>query len=389
MKVGIDARVMETPAGNRGVGYYTRNIIKNLIQLQSNVNFIFYLTFFKRKKEISQIQAGKLYSIPTLYRPRRIVRYFDLLFSFFWNFSLMRSKPDILHITHLFEWYYLSIPKNIKTIITVFDVIPIIYKKIYLKKTNELNWYKKRLDQIKFADKIITISETSKSDLENILGISKEKIKVIYCGINEKFKKIDKQVAKEKLKSNYGIIKPFVLAVSAASYHKNTSRIFQAFKKYIIKTNNEDLLLVVVCKLILSERKSWEKELEELGIRDRVMLTDFVVDENMPYFYSAAELLIFPSLYEGFGLPIAEAMACGCPVITSNVSSMPEVGGRAAYYVNPKSTRSIASGIETVLTDEKLRKRMTGLGFKQAKKFNWEHSAEKTIKVYKDLYKKQ
>ena len=143
--------------------------------------------------------------------------------------------------------------------------------------------------------------------------------------------------------------------------------------------------LVVVCKLESQEKRHWQKRIKQLGMEEKIIFTNFVPDKDIPVFYSGAEVLLFPSIYEGFGLPVAEAMACGCPVITSNTSSLPEVGGKAAVYVNPLSIESIVKGLEKVLEDKNLQKKMIKEGLKQSRKFNWEKSAEQTIKIYQDL----
>ena len=142
---------------------------------------------------------------------------------------------------------------------------------------------------------------------------------------------------------------------------------------------------MVVCKLIPSEKKIWSEEIKKLGIEDKVHLTNFIPDQDISAFYSAARALLFPSLYEGFGLPILEAMLCQTPVITSRISSMPEVGGKSAYYVNPVNIQEIVLGINQVLTNEKLCQKMVKEGLEQVKKFTWQEAGQRTINVYKSV----
>lgn len=378
-------RPVESHSKGRGIGYYNFNLFSEILRTPYAKNFILFTKFYSGLPKI--FNNALFWKVPIILRPIRAVRKLDSVVWLFWVLALKLKKPQVVHITSLFEVYYLFVPKNIISVVTIYDLVPLIFEKKFFQNVKAKKWYMNRLLQAKLATKIITISEASKKDIEKILDIPSNRIEVVYCGINKRFKVVKDEELINSIKNKYQIGKKYILAVGSTTINKNIYGIFKAFKEYLSESDNKEIVLVVVCRLEPKEKKIWENEIKKLKMRNKIILTNFVPDEEMPLFYSGAQLLLFPSLYEGFGLPIAEAMACGCPVITSNVSSMPEVGGKAALYVDPKSIKSIANGIKIVLTDDKLKNRMIKSGLTQAKKFSWQKSAAKTIKIYKNLLK--
>lgn len=381
--VAVDLRPMESHSKGRGIGYYNDNLFSRILKISSKEDFLIITKFITALPKI--LRGGNFSRVPIILRPIRLVRKLDFAVWFFWKLTLMRKKPRILHLTSLFEIYYLSVPENVPTIVTIYDLIPMIFEKKYFQNEKAKKWYIGRLEQVRKAVKIIAISKSAKKDIQKVLKIHAKKIAVVYCGINKRFKVIGKIRAGKILKKKYGIDKKFVLSVGSTTINKNIPRIFKAFKKYITDFKVDDLDLVVVCRLESKEKDAWMEQINEIGMESRIILTNFIPDADMPVFYSGAEVLLFPSLYEGFGLPIAEAMACGCPVITSNISSMPEVGGKAAMYVNPYKISSITGGLKKVLHNKSLQNRMVNKGLVQIKKFSWDESARKTLKLYKSI----
>lgn len=385
-RIAVDLRSLESPIGKRGVGYFNRNIFKHLL-IRPHPNFSFTLFTFPNSKIRDQLrvkEGDNFKPIPSLLWSIRGFRRLDPFFSIFWSNSLKSIKPDLLHIPFIFDIYYVSIPDDIKTIVTLYDIIPLLFPGKYFQNEKAETWYKQRLEQAKKAAKIITISKSSKKDIEKILKIPSDRIEVIYGGVDENYKVVEKKETLNVLKK-YKINKPYILTVSTHSFHKNTSKIFEVFKEYIISEKNEEMSLVVVGKLAISEEKDWKNQLKKMEIEKRVILTNFVKDREMPALYSGAEVFLFPSLYEGLGLPVLEAFACGTPVITSNVSSLPEVGGDAAVYINPKDSKDIRTSLVKVLKNENLKSQMIKNGFKQARKFSWSRAAEQTLDVYKEV----
>ena len=215
-KVGIDARALETSTKNRGIGYFTFNVLSSILKKKrGDVEFIFYSTWTgKLQEKLSSVNSINFFRMPTLLRPRRRVRRFDLIFIPIWKNVLQRSKPDIMHITSLFEVYYLKVPENIPFVVTLYDLIPIIFNKQYFANKKAEDWYLMRLDQAKKAAKIITISKSAKEDIVKILKIPESKVEVIYGGFDKKFKVLKGKNYKKTL-SKYGINRPYVMAVGA------------------------------------------------------------------------------------------------------------------------------------------------------------------------------
>ena len=208
--------------------------------------------------------------------------------------------------------------------------------------------------------------------------IDSEKIKAIQLSANEKFKIINKNLSEKKIKEKYVIKKPFFIFVSTIEPRKNLERIIKAFK--IFKEKNPEY------NLLIMGRYGWKsKKTIEIIKRDKSIIhLNNVPDEDLIYFYNLAECLLYPSLYEGFGLPVLEAMRCGCPVITSNTSSMPEVGGNAVILVNPRSIIEIKNSMEKI-KNKSLRENLIKLGLKRSKDFSWKKCAKETLGVYENL----
>jgi glycosyltransferase involved in cell wall biosynthesis len=187
----------------------------------------------------------------------------------------------------------------------------------------------------------------------------------------------------EDLKKKFGITKPYILFVGTIQPRKNIAKLIEAFAK--LKTENLELIIVG------KKGWLWEEILaapEKFKVADRVKFLDFVGDENLPSLYKNALCFVLPSLYEGFGLPVLEAMKLGCPVVISNVSSLPEVGGDAALYFDPQSVSDMAEKLNVVINDKGLRIKMIEKGYNQVKQFSWEKTARKTLEVLQELGKK-
>jgi len=268
---------------------------------------------------------------------------------------------------------------GLKTVITVHDL-----GAEYLPATHQLKQrlYLKLMTnyQLKSATHLIAVSEATKNDLMNKVDIKPEKISVIYEGYN---KKLYKPVKGQKLLQtlNRDNLKPqeYFLFIGTIQPRKNLKRLIEA---YALFSQGQALRKP---KLVLVGNKGWLADEiyalpKKLGIEQHVKFLGYVPDEDLPALYSGAIAFLFPSLFEGFGLPILEAMACGCPVLTSNTSSMPEVAGDGAILVNPYSIEQISQNISLLLS-QKLRSELTRKGFRQVKSFSWEECARQTLNI--------
>ncbi len=228
---------------------------------------------------------------------------------------------------------------------------------------------------VRHASKIVAISESSKNDIIKEYKVPPTKVAVVHLGIKNAR---ESKMTKKELFEKYSIEEPYILFVGTLQPRKNIVRLVEAFSRMDMNM-----------KLVIIGRRGWKFEeiLEapaRFGVKEQVLFLEDVTDENLPEFYKNAELFVLPSLYEGFGLPILEAMKYGCPVATSNISSLPEAGGDAAIYFDPENVDDMAHAIEKVLSDKKLRGGMIKKGHDQVKKFSWEKSAREVLKVLEE-----
>lgn len=305
------------------------------------------------------------------------------------------GKADIVHYP-FFEPFFLSLPlkKNKKTVVTVHDLTPLVFPKEFPSGLKgKLKWQLQK-KALKNADAIITDSKNSQTDILKFVGVSKDKVQVIYLAPGEEFKQLNNEIIKQSVKKKFGLPDKFILYVGDVTWNKNLPRLIEATKKiniplvmvgkaltekYFDRNNpwNQDLIKVQEFIAQQSNNRAIEKFIN-LG---------FVDKEDLVSLYNLAALFVMPSLYEGFGLPILEAMACGCPVVTTKEGSIPEITGESVYYVDAYGVSSIANGIGEVYFNPDLAKKLSEKGLKQAKKFSWEKTAEETFRVYKNVFK--
>jgi glycosyltransferase involved in cell wall biosynthesis len=241
------------------------------------------------------------------------------------------------------------------------------------------------------ASKIITVSQFCKKDIVETLKVPETKVEVIYNGVAEvyrsgtssDFNSIEKKAKTLEFLNRFGITGPYLLYVGNFMAHKNLKTLMEAYSLLKDQSGFHHQLVLV------GDNRKGRSELEDFIITRRwqneVILTGFVPWEWLPIFYRSADLFVFPSLYEGFGLPVLEAMACGVPVVASNRSSLPEIIGEAGVLVNPESPQEIAGAIWRVLSDSSLRTRLIREGLDQARRFSWEETARKTLAVYQSV----
>jgi len=291
----------------------------------------------------------------------------------------IRGGSDIVHLPNQHSARY-AIFLNQPFIVTVHDLARCCFN--FDRETiSEKILLKLDVRYIKRASHIIAISQSTKSDLTRYLNIPETKITVIYNGVDHSiFKPYEPpQIRPHRMMPNH---KPYILYVGSERRRKNLGRLFEAFATLRQKFPKLKLVKVGGTGRHRQFRRDLLKKLSSLGITEAVIFADNISELSLAYYYSSATLLAYPSLYEGFGLPPLEAMACGCPVVTTNTSSLPEVVGEAGIMVNPYDTHSLVQAMRRVLTDDKVRDSMIRKGLEQSKKFSWEKTAELTRQVY-------
>lgn len=352
-----------------GVAVYTKNLVEELSKLNPKVN-VSLIDHNNRNLD----GINKIIIAPWVrYFPRSSYLWFVIL-----QFKLRQNnlKLDIIHNP---ETATLVVKlNNQKKIVTIHDIIA--YK--FPDSVNLLPRIRFKLllhRIIKNSDLIITDSYNSKKDLITHFNVPPEKIEVTYLGIDDKFRVLPQEKVSE-IKDKYGLNCPFILYVGMLAKHKNIPVLLEAFNIVLKKGLN--------CKLVIAGGKAWKfqhifETLYKLDLQENVIFTGYIPDEDLPALYNAADLFVYPSVYEGFGLPPLEAMACGTPVITSNTSSLPEVVGDAAILFSPYDEEELADSIYNVFTDSDLKRSMVLKGLNRSKMFSWSKCASETLKIYK------
>lgn len=289
-------------------------------------------------------------------------------------FDSFYGRPDLVHATdHLLPHL------RARSVFTLHDLIFEIYPEHH-KRYNH-TFLKLMMPRfLRAADHIIAVSEHTKRDAERLYGISAKKMTVIHEGVDPRYRPVTERAALEGVRHKYGLPEQYILHVSTIEPRKNLGALLDALGA--LKGEFPDL------KLVLVGKKGWlyEPFFEKLaisGLESEVIFPGFVAEEDLPAVYQLATVFAFPSVYEGFGLPPLEALACGVPVVCSDASSLPEVVGDAALLFPPQDTAALITALRRVLTDETLRRDLQQRGPQQAARFTWERAARETLAVYK------
>jgi glycosyltransferase involved in cell wall biosynthesis len=352
-----------------GLGRYAHELVKALAETPDHEYVAFY---HQRGQAHLAPPLDRLNSITTTlsvkpWRLATMLAYFahTPMDTFFANVDLFHGTEHLL--PHL---------KHIPTVFTLHDLIfrfdPTLHK---LLNRIYLNLMMPRF--LRAACAVIAVSECTRRDAIRFYNVPPEKIRVIYEGVDPRFKPIQDWPTLEAVRSKYNLPKRFVLHVGTIEPRKNLPALFEAFAS--LKNQFPDT------RLVIAGKRGWLtaatfKSAQALG--NDVIFTGYVADEDLPALYTLAELLVMPSVYEGFGLPVLEAMACGTPVACSNTSSLPEVAGDAALLFDPHNTRSIAAAITSVLSNPALSAELRAQGLAQAARFTWTFAAQQTCQVY-------
>lgn len=236
--------------------------------------------------------------------------------------------------------------------------------------------------------KYLAFSAFGKRGISATFHVSPERVAIVPCGVHKSFMPMEiSSVVQARLERTYGIQFPYILDVSRFDPHKNILNVLEAYALLVQKGRPEHLVFVGGAHLP-DYSAQVSTRIRELRLEDRVHVTPFVAEDDLPYVYSAARVLVYPSLYEGFGLPLVEAMACGCACVTSNTSSLPEVGGDAVLTVDAQNFHDIASAVERVLTDEVLRRDLIQKGLRRSSLFSWEQAGSALIEVFEGVSRK-
>jgi glycosyltransferase involved in cell wall biosynthesis len=314
---------------------------------------------------------------------------FDLV-TFHENYPLRWPKglSGLVHLTRHGQATLLTRKRKIPIVVTVHDIIHYKYRNdpsMHIYRNPVQKWFDAMaVHQLKKADAILAVSQYTRQCLVDLADIPPENIQVIYEGINpDQFHPLEVPPA---FFQHYGINHqiPYILHISTEEPRKNFPRVIESFAK-VKRQMPEVGMLKIGRPLYPEQREHHHKLIETLGIQDGIQFFDEVSDEDLPYFYNISSLLLFPSLEEGFGFPVLEAMACGLPVICSGLASLPEIAGGAALFVNPFKTEEIVESVFRLLNNKELSTQLSIAGITQAKLFSWQRTASQTLEVYQKV----
>jgi len=358
-----------------GVGTYIRNVVRALGRIDHG-NQYFLIGSPAKVQEIGALPAN-FQTVPQSLPERSLQGYREF------RAAVKRLGCDLVHVPNLF-----SLPRRLPCpyVMTVHDMLE------HMSRSREQSGFWRSLHLqatgavLRGAERIFAVSNFTKREIEKLFGISPDRIEVVYNAIDERFLRGHATPAdRELIAKRYQVTYPFLLYAGRISPHKNVARMIEAFSA--LKTELErgqaypDLKLIIIGD-DLSGNPDLRRTVIRSCVQNDVRFLGFVPIEVLRIFYDEAKVFVFPSLYEGFGLPPLEAMAHGTPVVTSNVSSLPEVVGRAAVLVNPENVFEMMRALHRALTDTALRERLKERSYQQVAKFSWDNSARHILEVY-------
>lgn len=383
MRIGIDAQTILNPelGDAAGLGHYTYQLIRHLLEIDKENEYYLYFNYRVRKKDIKKFSRPNVTvrHFPFSYYKRFLpYAYSEMLASAYFS----HDNLDILHVPGgrapmtyrgklVVTSYYLAMKKFP-------DMFP---QKSVMK-------FKLKPPRFKKADMVIATSESAKKDLESDFGVEDKKIKVVYNAFDEKFFKEAPISEIQRVKEKYKIDGEYILFMNTIKPLNNLSRLIEAFSKLrlILKGKKPNSKY----KLVLAGKSGWlsdeiKQTAKDFGLKNEVLFPGYIEPEDLNGIFSGADVFISVPVYEEFGSSVLEAMACGVPVICSDVPSHVEITGNAAIHVSPYDIEAIKSSILKILDDEKLREYLKLKGIERAKKYHWKKTAEETLKVYKEV----
>lgn len=371
MRIAIDARGVNWYKGT-GIGTYTDKVLSQLL----NIDKENYYHIYWSGEDYDRFSYANSKIIMTSKKHHRFFQ------QNYMPANLLKEKIDLYHVPQNGIGLWEKI--QCKKVITVHDLIPYIMPET-VGKGYLLKFLKDVPNILQSADGIITVSEWSKKDILKFFPIDEDKIFVTPLAADLKYKPIDRQWCRYILEKKINIKKPFILYIGGFSPRKNVRSLIMAFSK-VYKDLNKDYNLVIVGSL-KDEGKCLKELSQKLGIDSQVIFTGFVEEDLLPILYNGSELFVYPSFYEGFGLPPLEAMSCGTPVLTSNVSSIPEVVGDAGILIDPYDTSNLIESLANTLNNEPLKNQLSIAGLKRASRFSWQKTAKETLITYEQIMK--
>ncbi|MBA4336489.1 hypothetical protein C0416_01810 [bacterium] len=366
MKIGIDIR--ETVNEKTGKGYYAFHLTKALLAIDTENEYFLYCD-----KEPADFGNHSNFEI-------KIIKSKGL----FWHkkvlSDLYKEKIGVFLAPTSYIIPALHNPKKLKVLMTVHDLIAFLYPENHNKKAVLIEKLTLGV-ALKKVKKVLSVSENTKKDLIKKFGIKESLIDIIHNSASDSYGVIEEDQC-EALREEKNLPKEFIFSVGTIEPRKNYTTLIEAYSK--IKAHHPNV------KLVIAGKKGWKsenvfKKISELDLKEDVIFLGYVTEEELAKIYNLATIFAYPSIYEGFGIPPLEAMKCGCPVITSNISSLPEVVNDAAILVDPVSVEDLKNALHQLLSDPAMQENLKEKGFAQCDKFSWEISARKLLAIINQI----
>lgn len=379
MRIGIDARL----AFYRwGMGNYVYNLLKSLAGLDRENEYVLYLHRKDRKGEVPcPVKSIKRVVVPSNYVLREQLAL---------PLAAARDGVDLLHCPA--NTAPILLPSRVRLVLTLHDVMFLLPYEI-IPRSPSLYQRLGRLYRswvvplvARRARSIITVSRYSRKDILRLLRIPADRVTVTYEAADEAYRPLNGDML-PAVKERYGIDGDFILCLGGIDPRKNTASLIEVFHN--LRTEADIKHKLVVVGLGWGKEPAFRDVVAKWGLEREVIFTRYVPQEDLLALYNAADVFVYPSLYEGFGLPVLEAMSCGTPVVTSRVSAVPEIAGEAALLVDPRDQRDMEGAILRAIRDAELRQTLKEKGLRRAKRFSWERAARETLRVYGQVFERE
>ncbi len=370
MHIGLNAHLLSSSRSYRaaGINRYVYSLLKHLPTVAGQHRFTVFLGDRKAGEALAGLET-RVSTLPTVQPAVRIV--WEQLVQ---PVRVMAERVELLHSLAFVQPLVLPCPG----VVTIYDLSFVLFpqrlqpwRRLYLRWGSTLS--------ARRATRVVAISASTKRDIINLLGVPGQKVDVVPCGVDDDFRPVDEPGLLDQLRRKHGLPPRMLLFVGTIEPRKNLTMLLKSYA--LLRERMQ------APPLVIGGPPGWRHGevfslVEELDLLDRVLFPGYIARDELPLWYNAAELFVYPSLYEGFGLPPLEAMACGTPVVISDTSSFPEVVGDAGLLVDPTSAEEIAQAMERVLTDGALRNTLSARGLDRARAFTWQRAARETIGVY-------
>jgi glycosyltransferase involved in cell wall biosynthesis len=363
MKIAFDLRRIKNP----GIGRYMKCLVEAVVECAPEHE---YLLILPPGEEEAVVCMGT-----NVEKITPSLKYYSLREQVDLPRILRRKKIDLLHSPH----FNIPLIRVCPTVVTIHDVIYLACREDLPSLAGRMYYRAMMAAAVRRADRIITDSEYSKRDIQRFFKAKDDRLDVIYPGVDQSIRKNVDSVKLCEVKSRLGIVSPYLIYTGIYKLRKNHAGLLQAFKTFVDRGGHAQL---VIAGPMEDGEEMLRRLARDLGVADRVVFTGFVDDRDLPALYSGASVYACPSLYEGFGFTVLEAMACGIPVVCSKETSLPEVAGAAALYADARNPQEFGNALYQVFSDQALRAMLVSKGTNNLQRFQWKHAAEQTLAVY-------